>query len=58
MFELIVSQGRIADRASGMITGARLTAEAIEKSYNTNGIYLGISSPAENDRWPESLEKA
>lgn len=57
-FNMIVSQGRIADRASGMIDGARLTAEALEKKHGVKGEYIGKSSPAENDRWPESLEKS
>lgn len=57
-FNMIVSQGRVADRASGMIKGAFLTAEAIEKRYGVKGNYVGTSTPAENDKWPESLEKA
>lgn len=58
MFNLIVSQGRIADRSNGMIDGAKLTAERIKNKYNVDPLFLGEFSPAKMDRWPDSLTSA
>lgn len=57
-FNLLVSQGRIADRAERMIEGANLVAQAIEKRYLVQGIRIGIPSPSEKDDWSKSLPQA
>lgn len=58
MFNLIVSQGRIADRNKGMIDGARMTADEIMRKYNTDALRVGTFAQAKNDNWPESLAEA
>lgn len=57
-FNLLVSQGRIADRAAGLIEGANLVACAIEKKYLVQGIRIGTPSPSEDDDWVDSLPQA
>lgn len=56
--DLILSQGRIADRKDGTIEGAFLTAQAIEKQISTKALVIGSPSPARNDDWTESLPAA
>lgn len=56
--DLILSQGRIADRKDGTIEGALLTAQAIEKQLGTKALVIGNPSPALNDDWTESLPAA
>ncbi|PHM38491.1 arginase family protein [Xenorhabdus innexi] len=58
MIDLIVSQGRIADRAARMIEGAARTAEALKKHYGIRGNFIGNSSPPANDDWSISLPQA
>lgn len=58
MFNLIVSQGRIADRNNGMINGAKLTAKRIIDKYSIDATFLGIRSFAKIDHWVESLAEA
>ncbi|CDH06770.1 arginase family protein [Xenorhabdus bovienii] len=58
MIDLIVSQGRVADRAAHMIEGAALTAQALEKRYGVQGHFIGKSTPPANDDWSISLPQA
>lgn len=58
MFDLIVSQGRIADRKEGTIEGAYLTSEALRKRYDLKPEYIGEKFPAEIDDWKSSLLQA
>ena len=58
MIELILSQGRIADRKNGTIEGALLTAKAIEQTYGVTAMSHGIPAPAKIDDWTDSLAQA
>jgi arginase family enzyme len=58
MIDLIVSQGRVADRAARMIEGAARTAQALEHHYGIQGHYVGTPAPAANDDWRDSLPQA
>ncbi len=58
MIDLIVSQGRVADRTAGTIVGAKLTAQALERQYGTKGRYIGKVAPPANDDWRVSLPQA
>ncbi|ECE0486468.1 arginase family protein [Salmonella enterica subsp. enterica] len=58
MIDVIVSQGRIADRAKGLIKGAELTAKALVEKYDLSPVYLGKSTPACIDNWEKSLPQA
>jgi arginase/N-omega-hydroxy-L-arginine amidinohydrolase len=58
MMDLIVSQGRIADRAAGMIEGAALTAQALEQRYGAKGQLIGRPSGPVDDDWSVSLPAA
>lgn len=57
-YELIVSQGRIADRTPGAIWGAALTAQAIQKLTGLIPTFVGTPSPAREDDWSTSLPEA
>lgn len=57
-FDLIVSQGRIADRTPGALPGARLTAEAIAPLLDADPVFLGQPADAETDDWTTSLPAA
>ncbi|MFD3939163.1 arginase family protein [Streptomyces sp. NPDC058611] len=58
MIDLIVSQGRVADRAAWMIEGAARTARALEERYGLKGRYVGKPSPPADDDWSVSLPEA
>lgn len=58
MFNLIVSQGRVADRKSRTILGAARTAQALEQHYGVQGKSVGTPAPAANDDWRVSLPAA
>lgn len=58
MIDVIVSQGRIADRINGMIKGAELTAKALSLHYGFNPFFLGKPTLACNDEWTTSLPQA
>jgi arginase family enzyme len=58
MIDLIVSQGRVADRAPRMIEGAARIARALEHRYGIKGQYIGHPSPAADDDWSASLPQA
>lgn len=58
MFNLIVSQGRVADKTARTIVGAALTAQALERQYGTKGHYIGKGAPPANDDWRVSLPQA
>ncbi len=57
-FELIVSQGRIADRTVGAIRGAELTAQALARITGLKPTFIGTPSPAKQDDWRQSLLEA
>ncbi len=57
-FELIVSQGRIADRTSGAIPGAALTASLLASLTKLERLDIGQISPARNDHWSTALPEA
>jgi arginase len=54
-FELIVSQGRIADRTSGAIPGAALTARLLSGLTGLAALEIGAISPALSDQWSSAL---
>ncbi|RCV57966.1 arginase family protein [Marinitenerispora sediminis] len=58
MIDLIVSQGRVADRAARMIEGAAQTARALEHRYGLTGRYVGKAAPPADDDWSVSLPQA
>jgi len=58
MIEVIVSQGRVADRAARMIEGAARTARAFEERYGTRSRYIGRPAPHATDDWRVSLPQA
>ncbi|MCQ0024274.1 arginase family protein [Streptomyces somaliensis DSM 40738] len=58
MIDLIVSQGRVADRAPRMIEGAARIAEALEHRYGLKGHRVGEPAPAADDDWSVSLPQA
>lgn len=58
MIDLIVSQGRVADRAPRMIEGAARTARALEHRYQTTGNFIGEPAPPARDDWTVSLPQA
>jgi arginase len=58
MFDLIVSQGRVADRTARTIKGAALTARALESRYGAKGHYVGKAAPPADDDWRVSLPQA
>ena len=57
-FDIILSQGRVADRTTGAIRGAALTADALLAHFNANLVKVGSPSPAAIDDWTESLPQA
>lgn len=57
-YELIVSQGRIADRTPGALPGAALTAQALGKRSGLKPIVIGAPSSALKDDWSKSLPEA
>lgn len=58
MFELILSQGRVGDRAPRLIEGAARTAEAIMERYDVASRTVSSPSPPADDDWLESLPAA
>lgn len=58
MIELIVSQGRVADRAPRMIEGAARTAAALQEKYGARPRVVGIPTPHTIDDWSVSLPQA
>jgi len=58
MIDLILSQGRVADRAARMIEGAALTAQSLERRYGTMARSIGKPEPQANDDWSISLPQA
>lgn len=58
MIDLIVSQGRVADRAPRMIEGAARTAQALAQRYGFGIRAIGQPEPAANDDWRDSLPQA
>lgn len=58
MVNLIVSQGRVADRNAGTLVGAALTAQALERRYGLTGVAVGTPSPPARDDWRVSLPQA
>ncbi|MEV6833746.1 arginase family protein [Streptomyces sp. NPDC051133] len=58
MIELIVSQGRVADREPRMIEGAARIARALQERYGLDARFVGESAPAAQDDWSVSLPQA
>jgi arginase family enzyme len=59
MIDLIVSQGRVGDRAARMIEGATRTAHALESRYGLHGQYIGEGgAQVVRDDWSVSLPQA
>ncbi|MFJ6721562.1 arginase family protein [Streptomyces sp. NPDC091259] len=58
MIELIVSQGRVADREPRMIEGAARIARALEERYGLTGRFIGEPEPPADDDWSVSLPQA
>ena len=57
-FNLIASQGRIADKTELTIKGAALTAGALERRYGVKAITVGTPSPPAQEDWRVSLSQA
>ncbi len=57
-FELVVSQGRIADRTRGAIPGAAKTAEALRQQTGLSPTVVGTPAPPRSDDWSTSLPEA
>jgi len=57
-FELLVSQGRIADRSPGAIRGAELAANALTALTGLESSIIGTPSAPEVDDWSRSLPQA
>ncbi|MBZ5763695.1 arginase family protein [Rhizobium sp. VS19-DR104.2] len=57
-FDLIVSQGRIADRSRNAMRGARLTASALAERYGFLQTVVGTPRSHEIDGWALSLRQA
>jgi arginase len=57
-FELLVSQGRIADRSPGAILGAELTASAVQRATGIKPTIVGVPSASKTDDWSTSLPEA
>lgn len=57
-FDLIVSQGRIADRTPGAIRGAALTARALEPLVGGKRTDVGEPEAPDDDDWRVSLPQA
>src|SRR5690606_28794431 len=55
---LLCSQGRVADRPDNTLAGSRYTAQHLAALLGKKAITVGQLSPAEKDKWPESLDKA
>ncbi|MBB3193462.1 arginase family protein [Roseateles terrae] len=58
MINLIVSQGRVADRAPRMIEGAARTARALQQRYGCSIQSVGVPQPHAHDDWRDSLPQA
>ncbi|MFE0650038.1 arginase family protein [Streptomyces sp. NPDC059534] len=58
MIDLIVSQGRVADREPRLIEGAARIARALEQRHGLAGRFVGEPAPAADDDWSVSLPQA
>lgn len=58
MINLIVSQGRVADKTAQTIVGAACTAKALERKYQIKARYIGKPAQPANDDWRVSLPQA
>jgi arginase/N-omega-hydroxy-L-arginine amidinohydrolase len=58
MLDLIVSQGRIADRSARTIEGAALTMRELERRYGLKARSIGSAAPPADDDWRVSLVQA
>lgn len=58
MLDVLVSQGRIADRSSQTIIGAKLAADAVAQRYNASIQLIGTPSEPTADDWTRSLPQA
>jgi len=56
--ELVVSQGRIADRTPGAIPGAAATAKVLQACTGLVPKIIGVPSPPKFDDWSSSLPEA
>lgn len=57
-FNLILSQGRAADKTAGTILGAAHTAAALEKAHGVTAQAIGTPSAPAQDDWTDSLPQA
>lgn len=55
---LICSQGRVADRTNNTLAGSMYAAKHLASILKISQITVGKPTPAEQDKWPESLDKA
>lgn len=58
MLDIVVSQGRVADRTAGAIPGALLTAQAVGSRTGRPLRVVGEPSSPRNDDWTEALPAA
>lgn len=56
--EIILSQGRLADRTPGAIKGAAALAEALAQRFGLGIAAVGAPADAQNDRWDAALPAA
>lgn len=57
-FQILCSQGRVADRSERMLEGAKLTADKLALHYGLTPNYVGQRSPAKSDDWSLALPEA
>ncbi|MDJ0930704.1 hypothetical protein [Breoghania sp.] len=55
---LLVSQGRAADKTVRIIEGAALTGRTLQDRFGVTAHFLGEPSPPAEDDWTESLPQA
>ncbi|CAK1862854.1 arginase family protein [Vibrio crassostreae] len=57
-FQILCSQGRVADRSDRMLEGAKLTADKLALHYDLTPNFVGQRSPAKPDDWSLALPEA
>ncbi|MEZ9134040.1 hypothetical protein AB4113_20135, partial [Vibrio breoganii] len=57
-FQILCSQGRVADRADRMLEGAKLTANKLALYYDITPNYVGQRSPTKSDDWSVALQES
>lgn len=56
--QIVVNQGRVADRTEGMIRGAQLLSAALAQTHGLPRTVVGTPGPALDDDWSQALPAA